>query len=218
MRRRWLLLALTTAACLRQTEYHCTVDSECGPQGVCEQSVMFCSFPDATCGRKFSDSAGPYANECVGTTPGLDAGVDGPPMHSDAAMDAPNQCPPDFSSTGGLQHVYKLIAMTNDWMMQSAACTASGSGAYLAIPDDPTELAALDALAGAPLYWVGIDDLANEGTFVTVKGAPATYLPWATGQPDNAANSDCVAAISASAQIQDDKCNTHYPAICECEP
>jgi hypothetical protein len=43
-------------------------------------------------------------------------------------------------------------------------------------------------------------------------------LPWAAGQPDNMMNSDCIAAISATAELQDDKCNTHYPAICECEP
>ncbi len=215
MKRRILLLAVTTA-CLRQTEYHCTSDAECGPQGVCEPSVMFCSFPDATCGRKFGDSAGSYANQCVAGTVGVDAAVD-VPVSIDAGIDGLG-CPAGYASTGGLPHMYKPMPIADNWMNQSNHCTADGANVYLAIPDDATELGALDTLAAAPLYWVGIDDMQTEGVYVTVRGKPAPYLPWKPGEPDNMMNSDCIAAISASAQLEDDKCDTHYPAICECEP
>ena len=193
----------------KQTEYHCTMDADCGSQGICEPAVMFCSFPARNVCRRFSDSAGPYANACVGPA-GLDAGVDGP--HADASVDAPPAgCPSGYNPVTGLTHVYKVIpASAGNWMTQRTSCAITSSSAYLAIPDDLTELQALDTLSAAR-YWVGIDDMAVEGTYVTAKGAAATFLPWATGQPDNAMNSDCIAAVSATAQLEDDKCNTTHP-------
>jgi hypothetical protein len=207
----WIAIA-ASAGCLRQTEFHCTTDADCGVTGTCE-SVGFCSFPDTSCGQRFGAAAGPYANQCVAGQVGIDAGVDAP------AQDAPASGCDGFTAIAGQAHRYKLIAATNDWMTQRDGCASAGASSYLAIPDDATELGALDTFAGATAsYWIGVDDMGMEGVFLTVKGATATFLPWATGEPDNAMNSDCVSAITAAAQFQDDKCNTQYAAICECEP
>jgi hypothetical protein len=212
--RAWLCTAVVamTAGCLRSTEFHCTTDTDCGANGVC-QSVGFCSFPDATCGQRFGDASGPYAGQCVSANVGSDAGID-------AAVDSPAPSGCDgFTAIAGQPHLYKMIATTADWNTQHDGCAGASSSAYLAIPDDATELTALDTFAGAvATYWIGIGDMGQEGVYVTVKGATATFLPWATGEPDNAMNSDCVSAITAAAQFQDDRCMTHESAICECEP
>ena len=99
-----------------------------------------------------------------------------------------------------------------------AACQADGANVYLAVPDDATELQAILTLAGSDV-WVGVSDIAVEGSFVTVLGAAATFLPWAAGQPDNSGGgSDCVTALSASATYDDKRCSNAAIAVCECEP
>jgi len=111
------------------------------------------------------------------------------------------------------------MATTENWQLQVNACLAESQFAYLAIPDDAAELAALDMLAGsASSYWVGIDDLTTEGTFLTVKNVPATFLPWDPPAPDDAGpGEDCVEAITAIAKLDDQRCTTQLPAICECD-
>jgi hypothetical protein len=67
------------AGCVRPGAFPCTDDTQCGPGGVCEP-VGFCSFADATCGRRFGEASGSFSNQCVAPP---DAG--GP---TDAATDA----------------------------------------------------------------------------------------------------------------------------------
>lgn len=202
------------AGCLRATEYKCTTSDQCGAGGTCQASG-YCSFADSSCGQRYGAEAGPYANQCVGTSGGLDAGTDS------ATSDAANHCPGSFAPIAGGTpgHRYKAIATANNWQLQVNACLAESTFAYLAIPDDAGELAALDTLAGASAtYWVGIDDLMTEGTFLTVKNAPATFLPWDPPAPDDAGpGEDCVEAITATAKFNDQRCTTQLPAICECE-
>jgi hypothetical protein len=131
-------------------------------------------------------------------------------------------CPPGFNSLAGSAHLYKLITVAADWNVQQTGCKALSSAAYLAIPDDASELLALDTLAaGATYYWIGIGDSTNEGTYMTVKGAAATFLPWAAGEPDNSApgtGEDCIDVQPSTHTIFDDRCLAIRIAICECEP
>ncbi len=145
---------------------------------------------------------------------------------SDAAepTDAPltSGCPASFSSITGGQgaHRYRLINATDDWSEQRGACAAMSTSAYLAIPDDAAELAAIAMLSAASASWVGISDTVTENTFVTVKGAAATFLPWDTNQPDDngSQGEDCVVIQTSSSKLRDEKCSTNYRAVCECEP
>ncbi len=220
----WLLvvtLALGSSACLRGTEYRCSTNTECGAGGTCE-SVGFCSFPDTGCtsGERFGDSAGALANQCTGAA-GIDGGpIDSPPI--DAAMidSPPTGCPGNYATIAGGQgtHRYRIVPSAN-WNQQRDMCLATTSSAYLAIPDDLLELQALATLAAVPRFWVGISDQATENTWVTTKGTPQTFLPWVTGAPDDAnPGEDCVEGVTASSQINDERCNTQYVAVCECEP
>jgi hypothetical protein len=217
-----LPLALN-ASCLRQTEFNCTTNAQCGPSGTCQlvgAAVGYCSFPDSECGQRFGESAGPYANQCVGTQGGGDGGVtidgrmiDGPPASG---------CPAGFNalpSAPANTHRYMKVPQNKNWNDQAAFCTqASPTSAYLAVPNDAEELAALFTLAGGTdPFWVGISDTAMEGIYVMLRGGTATFLPWAMNQPTGDAE-DCVAATGTN--FSDEKCGggTTRPAICECEP
>jgi hypothetical protein len=216
MRASFYLIALWSAGCLRATEYRCTSSDQCGTGGTCQTSG-YCSFADSSCGQRYGAQAGPYADQCVGGGGGLDAGTD-----AFVPGDAANHCPSSFTTIAGGTpgHRYKAQPATQNWQLQVNACIAQSTFAYLAIPDDATELAALDTLAGgaSATYWVGIDDLTTEGTFLTVKNAPATFLPWDPPAPDDAGpGEDCVEAVTALAKFNDQRCNMQLPAICECE-
>lgn len=205
--------ALAGAGCLRSTEFRCETHDECGRLGTC-QPIGFCSFPDPDCnGQRFSESAGPYANQCV-TGMTIDGGLpDAPPPDAQ-----PSGCPIGYLDIPGAPgHRYRVLNVPEPWAVQRDICAAASSTTYLAIPDSAAELSALGAFAAMTPYWLGLTDAVSEGDFVTTKGEPATFLPWAPGQPSNNMNSDCVTAISTT-QIDDRPCAEAHRAICECEP
>ncbi|HEX3480954.1 MAG TPA: C-type lectin domain-containing protein [Kofleriaceae bacterium] len=200
---RWAAFGVAAAAatgCLRDTEFKCTQDSDCEAMGHCE-AVGFCSVGDAGCatGRRFSESAGGgLASTCVPASAG-----------------SGGRCPADYVAVGSSGHHYKRLGGVT-WDQARAMCEQASASTYLLIPDDATELAGLATIASPP-FWIGLDDLAAMGTFMTVKNAPATFTPWATGEPSTRAGTDCVRATSAT-QIATDVCSTRRAAICECEP
>jgi len=148
--------------------------------------------------------------------------VDDGPATIDASggSDTPAGCPATYTDLPGQPHLYRLIATAADWTTQRTACASDAPRAYLAIPDDATELLSLDGLASpATRYWVGIDDLATTGAFETVLNTTQTFLPWAAGQPASGVPpQDCVAVLSQTAELETDRCSLVGVAVCECEP
>jgi len=228
--RRWLLLLLCTAAggCLRSTSFHCASDPDCGSAGTCE-TTGYCSFAYSMCagGRRYGELSGGYANKCVGDV-GTDGGVDSPTGDAggDAGTDGGGNCPAGFAALSGVAtHEYKLIGTSFDWQTQHDACAGMGANVYLAVPDDATELGAIITASASASVWVGIDDIATEGTYVTSNGGtfdPMSAL-WdtANGEPDNPGpqgGQDCVAGNQASGLLSTEKCSQGRVAVCECEP
>lgn len=194
------LVAAGAAGCLRDTEFTCTQDADCDAGGRCEQ-VGFCSVADARCatGRRFSPSAGQgLASTCVAS----------------GAMSL-GRCPSDHVAVGSSGHRYKRLGAVS-WDQALAMCEQASPAAYLLIPDDAAELADLATIASPP-FWIGVDDLAARGMFMTVKDVRAGFLPWAAGEPSTRSGADCVRASSAT-QIATDLCSIKRAAICECEP
>lgn len=67
-----------------------------------------------------------------------------------------------------------------------AEATAVSLGGHLAtINDHPEELWVWDTFSGynVRLLWIGLNDIAVEGTFVWTSGEPLTYTNWAPSQP-----------------------------------
>jgi hypothetical protein len=126
------------------------------------------------------------------------------------------RCPADYVPVGSSGHRYKRLPSTVTWDQARAMCEQASAGTYLLIPDDATELTELAAIT-APPFWIGVDDLAAQGKFMTVKNVQATFLPWATGEPSALTGRDCVRASSATA-IATDVCSARRAALCECEP
>lgn len=225
---RFVFVALIASGCVRGAgAYECGSEAQCirdGVQGRCEP-VNVCSFPDPACpsGSRYGEYGGAYGDRCVGDEPPIDAGVDGAiDGHVDAGVDmmadGGTGCAAGYAALPGVTtHLYREVATAASWTTLRTVCSSDGANAYLAIPDDATELAALTTAAAADL-WVGVGDGANEGTYTTVRGAPATFLPWEPGEPDNSGNQDCVAAIQATNLFETSTCSTMRVAICECEP
>lgn len=230
MRAVLLIIALSSAGCLRTTEFHCTTNADCSASGAVCESNGYCSFIDTGCmgGRRYGDLSGPVAGQCVGSVMGPDGGVD-----SMRDSGGGNGCPAAYMAIGGSAHRYRVISTGASWANQKAACTADGTGIYLAVPDDQTELTAMIGKVAAAKVWFGINDPASNDMFVTTNGGtfPTNSPLWATGEPNNApeggggaGNPDCVIGELASNRLYDDACMSsggtakNYPAICECEP
>jgi hypothetical protein len=226
MRAAWLMLPSLAfgAGCLRQTEFHCQTNEQCGANGTCQTAVGgYCSFPDSQCGQRYGDSAGSLAGQCVGGQTGSDGGVDTP--MPDTPMVG---CPADFILPTGApagSHVYKRLGTSANWGTQHDVCTGLAPRTYLAVPDDAAELTTIAMISQAVVFWVGVDDRLLEGTYVrSSDGMPATFKPWdtANGEPDNpggGGGQDCVASTSTLFSTEDCSGNTaNRPAVCECEP
>ena len=70
--------------------------------------------------------------------------------------------------------------------------------------------------------WLGLSDLATEGTFVTTEGLPQPYSNWQGGEPDNAGGVEDGAVLDAtfsSGQVtglwRDWNIDNPLPFLCE---
>lgn len=210
------LILAGAAGCLRKTEYRCTDDGQCSG-GMCADG--FCAFADSSCsgGFRFDDSAGTASNQCVGDVPNPNPDA---PVQPDP--DSPSAgCPAGYNAVNGSAHKYKVLTASEDWPTQHAACKASSPAAYLAIPDDAAELALINTIETGT-FWIGLNDMQTEGTFVNDKGVTQTFFMWFPGEPDNTGpngppgGGDCV--VIETGLFRDQKCATKHPALCECEP
>lgn len=84
-------------------------------------------------------------------------------------------------------HTYHILEESTWTDAQTAAI---GLGGNLVTIDDQAEndwvFQTFGNWAGQPRdLWLGLNDIANEGTFEWVSGGPIPYTNWASGQPDN---------------------------------
>lgn len=91
-----------------------------------------------------------------------------------------------FAASGVL---YATTTGFMDWT--SARDVAVALGGHLARIADETENRAVFAGAG-PGPWIGLNDRETEGLFTWWGGHPATYTRWASGEPNNQGDEDCV--------------------------
>ena len=58
-------------------------------------------------------------------------------------------------------------------------------GVYLAIPRSDDQNAFIASLIPHINIWIGVNDIAEEGTFAAVDGQEVTYTKWNFGEPNN---------------------------------
>jgi hypothetical protein len=197
-----LMLACASAGCLRATQFTCDVDGDCGA-GRCEPTG-FCSFEDASCsgGRRYGELSGSLAGACLTSSTDPDA--------------APSRCPDTYAPINGSPHVYRLRMTIDDWGDHRDVC--ANEGGFLAIPDDQAELDLIAGLSPGNDIWIGVRETSTEGTYETSLGAPATFLPWDPGEPDDAGSGDCARIFGPTRGFRDERCLTIHRGVCECVP
>ena len=88
-------------------------------------------------------------------------------------------------------------------------------GGHLVTVDDLTENSfVLSTFANsAGRVWLGLNDVATEGTFVYSSGAPLGYSNWEPGEPNNRDDEDYVAMYSGNGRWLDVKDLANPPGI-----
>ncbi len=141
----------------------------------------------------------------------VDSSIDGPPDRPIA------QCLGTYEVVAGAPagSRYRKLAVAKSVADHTAACAADN--AHLVVLDSDLETTAMEAFATKRngFFWVGLKDELAEGVWVTAKGVPATYLPWAKEKPNGGLISNC--ALQAGNQLFDFDCGGSYPAVCECD-
>lgn len=68
---------------------------------------------------------------------------------------------------------------------------------------------------GSGRIWLGLNDVATEGTFVYTSGEPTTYTNWEPGEPNNVGDEDYVAMYSGNGRWVDVQDLANPPGIGE---
>jgi hypothetical protein len=117
---------------------------------------------------------------------------------SAAARTAEAQCPVGWSPFGS--SCYTFLQTIRTWQDQrTAAMTAASAagliGSLVSINNGPENTFVFNTFGGN--YWIGLNDLAVEGTYVREDGtilnlADPTQNFFGAGEPNNSGNEDCV--------------------------
>ena len=62
-------------------------------------------------------------------------------------------------------------------------------------------------------FWIGLNDIDNEGKFVWSDGRNYNYTSWSDGEPNNYLNEDCT-ILSRSLKWNDGLCHYRFYSIC----
>lgn len=137
-------------------------------------------------------------------------------------FDGSNGCPAMYQtlpSSGPRGHRYLQTPAPGNWLDLRDFCTAIGG--FLAFPDGSNaanaqlELTALINFSG-PGTWIGVSDLAIEGTFRTSLNQTLSAATSSFVQGGNTMQNDCASAQSNQFNIED--CSNMHKAVCECVP
>lgn len=121
---------------------------------------------------------------------------------------------------------YKYYPSNLTWQMAGRTCEQLGG--RLPAVDSPVRNQALSefllkaSASERATCWLGLSDLATEGTFVTTEGLPQPYSNWQGGEPDNAGGVEDGAVLDAtfsSGQVtglwRDWNIDNPLPFLCE---
>lgn len=198
-----------------------------GPAANHESCTIACTTacpPGYTCehGRCRANDSAPSCDDAV-----ADAPPGGEPIvGDDAGLDAgPNACPPAYTTTiTATSTRYRLVTTPATWTTAAANCADDLAGApfqtHLAVLTSSTELSQVNATNLNAAVWIGLTDRITDGAFQWVTAEPTTFppatgTPWNTGEPNQAAEHDCVEMKLADLSAL--PCTELRPYFCECD-
>jgi hypothetical protein len=141
---------------------------------------------------------------------------DGVDQDCDGVVDQDVDCPCAAAVFDG--HTYLFCDEPVSWTDASAACQAVGYD-LVTVDSDAENTWVYDqgqALV-ASYWWIGLNDLAVEGTFEWSSGDAVTYTNWGSGQPDDGRGTEeCVHYGWGGAYVwNDDQCEDVKAYTCE---
>lgn len=87
-------------------------------------------------------------------------------------------------------HLYLLTSASIGW--SAAQLEAEALGGNLVTINDAAEESWLRSTFGTQAFWIGLNDIDEEGVFEWSSGEPVTYTNWAPGKPNSNGNEDFV--------------------------
>jgi hypothetical protein len=130
---------------------------------------------------------------------------------------APLSCSPSLYTTL-LDGKYCLAKNATTHADAKKQCAAQ-SGAALAGPISESEnevlRKAIAARFSAPRFWIGLNDIAEEGTWRWASGASFDFDAWHGGEPNDHLKEDCVEVYADTWTWNDFDCAAAKPFVCE---
>ena len=128
------------------------------------------------------------------------------------AQPAQAQCGADplFNS-----HCYRLTSRSASWF--GAQAEAHAAGGYLVSIGSAVENAFLLSTFGSQVgdFWIGLNDIANEGTYLWDSGEALGYTNWHPGEPNNSNNEDAVHFCCGDGSWNDNNVNASFYGVIE---
>ena len=110
------------------------------------------------------------------------------------------------------------------WLDASNQCQSAGYDGLATITSSDVNdfvhsIQPVNLNTGESLYWIGLNDMNSEGSYVWDSGMGISFTNWATGEPNNINNEDCAHmyndSFSTFGQWNDHVCSTLSSYICE---
>ncbi|MEW5847724.1 MAG: Ig-like domain-containing protein [Myxococcota bacterium] len=123
-----------------------------------------------------------------------------------------------FSVDPNTGRCYARVDTAANWNDAESGCTFRGG--HLTVPTLAAENDLVQSLAGGARAWIGLNDVATEGTWVSTTGEAVTFTDWYPGQPDNFGGAEHCAeilltAFDPQARWSDRPCSETIAYICE---
>jgi hypothetical protein len=154
---------------------------------------------------------------CMPTGPERCDGVDN---DCNGVIDEGKVCPCDTRAFGNRSYLF--CRMVDDWAGARVFCGRLGY--HLASIRNASEdhwlEQTVNTFANAK-WWIGLNDLSQEGHFSWVDGTPVGYEHFGAGEPNNAGgNENCVELnrFGVDGGWNDEPCDGALPFVCESEP
>jgi len=160
------------------------------------------------------DGRSPCDGDCNDDNPDISKGLpelcDGLDNDCDGFIDEDPTC---WDCT--LDGAYDYCAVPVTW--KTAESTCDGMGGILVVMDDLTENDLVVGFAQTRLdsFWIGLNDLDQEGIFEWVNGTSLTFDDYEVGEPNGGNNSNCVGVNAVSWQWVDLPCTAPAMFVCE---